>query len=527
MFDLQNAISLHRRGHLLEAERMYRKILKSAPNQLDAQHLLGVVKHQQGRNAEALELISAVLKKKPNEAVALSDYGLICNELNRFDEALASCDKAIALRPDLAIAFNNRGNALRELKRFDEALASYDKAIAIKPAFAAALNNRAFELAELGLFAEARRNIEEAIQQAPRKPLHYLTLGRISRCVAGDPRLTAMEELARDASSLSVRDRIDLHFALAKAYEDLGRPESAFSQLLAGNKLERGQIRYDETATLGTHERLRGVFTPQLLQSFQNVGEPSRLPVFVVGMPRSGTTLIEQILASHPDVFGGGELDYFPKASADLQSGVNGLAVSQELVSSLPGEQFRQIGESYLAKIKQLAPAAARVVDKMPGNYLNVGLIHLALPNASIIHAVRDPVDTCVSCFSKLFADGQLDYTYDLAELGRYYRHYQALMAHWHQVLPPGRILDVRYEEVVADLEGVARRIVAHCGLEWNARCLAFHQTERPIRTASVTQVRQPIYQSSVGRRFDYEAFLAPLLAELGIARGFDQRMHA
>ena len=150
----------------------------------------------------------------------------------------------------------------------------------------------------------------------------------------------------------------------------------------------------------------------------------------------------------------------------------------------------------------------------MPSNFLHAGLIHLVLPNARIIHAVRDPMDTCISCFSKLFAAGQ-HYTYDLAELGRYYRHYQALMQHWRRVLPPGRILDVRYEDVVADLEGQARGIIAHCGLEWDVRCLTFHETQRPVRTASATQVRQPIYRRAIGRAHIYESFLAPLREEL------------
>jgi tetratricopeptide (TPR) repeat protein len=621
-FDLQNAIDLHQRGRLVEAERIYRNILKASRNHFDAQHLLGILKHEQGRNAEALGLIGGALKKKPNEAAALANYGVVCNALKRFDEALACYDKAVALKPDFAEAFYNRGNALRELKRFDEALASfdkavalkphydafnnrgnalrelkrfdealtsydkavalkpdyadafynrgnalrelkrfdealtsydkavalkpdfaeafcnrgfalgklkrfdealasYDKALAIKPDFVEALNDRAIEMVVLGRLAEAQRDIEQAIQLAPRKPRYYYTLGQITRYVAAAPRVTAMEELVHDATSLAIDDRIHLHFALAKAYEDLGRPERAFSQLLAGNALKRSQITYEETITVRMHNRIQEVFTPKLLQTFQNVGEPSRVPIFIVGMPRSGTTLIEQILASHPDVFGGGELDYLSKVGADIQPSDNNLEVSRELVSSIPSEQFRQIGESYLAKIKLLAPEAARVVDKMPANYLNVGLIHLALPNAPIIHVVRDPVDTCISCFSQLFA-GDLNYTYDLAELGRYYGYYEALMAHWHQVLPLGRILDVRYEGVVANLEDMARRIVAHCGLAWDAHCLAFHQTKRPIRTASVTQVRRPIYKSSVGHRFKYETFLAPLLAELSITRSSD-----
>ena len=555
-FDLQNAIALHQRGQMVEAERIYRNILKASRNHFDAQHLLGILKHEQGRNAEALGLIGAALKEKPNEAAALANYGVVCNALKRFDEALACCDKAIALKPDFEAAFNNRGLALYQLKRFDEALASYDKAVALKPDFAEAfcnrgfvlgklkrfdealasydkalaikpdfveaLNDRAIEMLVLGRLAEAQRDIERAIQLAPRNPRYYYTLGQITRYVAADPRVAAMEELVHDATSLAIDDRIHLHFALAKAYEDLGRPERAFSQLLAGNALKRSQITYEETITVRMHSQIQEAFIPELLQTFQNVGEPSRVPIFIVGMPRSGTTLIEQILASHPDVFGGGELDFLSKVVADIQPSDNNLEVSRELLSSIPSEQFRQIGESYLAKIKRLAPAAARVVDKMPANYLNVGLIHLALPNAPIIHVVRDPVDTCISCFSQLFT-GELNYTYDLAELGRYYGHCQALMAHWHQVLPLGRILDVRYEEVVANLEGMARRIVAHCGLEWDAHCLAFHQTKRPIRTASVTQVRRPIYKSSMGHRFKYETFLAPLLAELSITRSSDR----
>jgi len=194
-----------------------------------------------------------------------------------------------------------------------------------------------------------------------------------------------------------------------------------------------------------------------------------------------------------------------------------GSATFPELMSGMTGEDYRDLGARYLAEIERLAPDSVRITDKALGNFLFAGLIHLALPKAQIIHTVRDPLDTCLSCFSKLFNEGQ-NHTYDLAELGRYYRHYQALMAHWHHVLPPGRILDVRYEDVVADLEGQARRIIAHSGLNWDPRCLAFHQTERPVLTASAAQVRQPIYNSAVGRWRVHEEALGPLFAELSIA---------
>jgi hypothetical protein len=180
----------------------------------------------------------------------------------------------------------------------------------------------------------------------------------------------------------------------------------------------------------------------------------------------------------------------------------------------MSASQLRDLGALYLKKLLPRAPGAARIVDKMPANFRYAGLIHLALPDAVIIHAIRDPVDTCVSCFCVHFTKGQL-HTYDLAELGRYYRHYQELMAHWHRVLPPGRVIDVRYEDLVDDLEGVARRIIAGCGLPWDPRCLAFHRNERPVRTASVMQVRQPVYRSSVGRWRRYQNFLGPLFAAL------------
>ena len=182
-------------------------------------------------------------------------------------------------------------------------------------------------------------------------------------------------------------------------------------------------------------------------------------------------------------------------------------------------DNIRQVGGRYIGEIEQLAPEAAYVTDKLPRNFIFSGLIHLALPNAPIIHTMRDPVDTCLSCFSISFAEEQ-DFAYDLAELGRYYRRYESLMKHWHRVLPPGRILDVRYEDVVADPDGQARRILAHCGLDWDARCLDFHKTERPVRTASAAQVREPLYSRAVGRWQHYADFLGPLIAELPLERG-------
>ncbi|HMH65088.1 MAG TPA: sulfotransferase, partial [Rhizomicrobium sp.] len=253
--------------------------------------------------------------------------------------------------------------------------------------------------------------------------------------------------------------------------------------------------------------RIQARITADVLREKQALGggAPSSAPIFILGMMRSGSTLVEQILASHPAVHGAGELP----ALSDVVNAARGPGgeAYPDFVAGLDAQGLTQIGEAYLAKL----PAGERhITDKMPTNFFFAGLIHLALPNARIIHTVRDPVDTCVSCFSKLFTAEQY-HTYDLAELGRYYRRYQQLMAHWQSALPPGRMLEVRYEDVVADLEGQARRIIAYCGLEWDARCLSFHATDRPVRTASMLQVRQPLYQSALRRAHVYDEFLAPL----------------
>ena len=478
---LSRAISAYNAGQLVEAEQVCQTIINAKRDLFDAHYLLAVVQRKLGKK----------------------------------DAALVSYDRALAVRPDYAEVLYNRGNVLHELKRFAEALASYDRALTVRSDFADALYNRGLVLTVLGHLSEARAAFERAVELEPCKVKYRYGLGNITPFVAGDAHLAALEKLAEDSATLSVGDRIELHFTLGKAYEAVGRHAKAFSQWLDGNALKRQQITYNEGTALGMLDRVRAVFTFELMRTWQNVGNPSPVPVFIVGMARSGSTLVEQILASHPQVFGGGELQHFEAAVKGIKTKFGGAAVYPELVSGMTDEDFRDLGARYLAEIERLAPESIRITDKALGNFMFCGLIHLALPNSRIIHTIRDPVDTCLSGFSTLFREGQ-DHTYDLAELGRYYNHYRALMAHWHSVLPPSRILDVHYEDVVADLEGQARRIIAHCGLNWDSRCLAFHQTERPILTASAAQVRQPIYNNSVGRWRVHEEALRPLLAELG-----------
>jgi tetratricopeptide (TPR) repeat protein len=513
---LNRGVSLHKLKRFEEALMSFDRALVVWPDFAEALSNRGNTLKELKRFEEALMSFDRALAVRPDYAEALSNRGNVMKELKRFEEALASYDRALAVRPDFAEALSNRGLVLHELRRCEEALASYDRALTLQPDFADAHHNHGVTLKSLGRLAEARRAVERAIQLAPQNPSHFLNLSEVYQFVAGDPHVAMMEDLARNIESLPVEQQIELHFALAKAYEDIGHRNESFRQLLVGNALKRRHINYDETKSMVEFENFTAAFTPELMWTFQHVGVPSSAPLFIIGMPRSGTTLIEQILASHPRVFGAGELPNLDNAVDSMRS-TGGITISfRELMLNISGEHLQQLGARYVFEITRLAPNATYITDKMPSNFFFVGLIHLALPNAHIIHVNRDPVDTCLSCFSTLFADGNY-HAYDLSELGRYYRRYQTLMQHWHRILPPGRILDVRYEDVVADLEGQARRIIAHCGLDWDRRCLDFHESKRPVHTASVAQVRRPIYSSSVGRWRAYEPFLRPLLAELSV----------
>ncbi len=473
--------------------------------------------HRAGRLTEAITTYKQILALRPSLPQIHNNLGLALAASGDLEEAVEAFRRAARIKPDDPETLCNFGFALAQLERYGEAESTFRRALAVCPTFAAAYNNLGLILKETGRLDEARRALEQAIRLAPKEASYYDNLAAIRPFAAGDPYVAALEAMTKVAASLSAVNRMHAHFALAKAYEDTGRPDSAFAQLLAGNALKRAQISYDEATTLRQMERARSLFTREFISDRAGSGEPSAVPVFIVGMPRSGTTLIEQILASHPEVFGAGELSLFEQ-SVDLVRSTLPLAPPfPQLTANMSAGHFRSLGARYLAQAAARAPQAARITDKMPANFMYVGLIHMALPNAAIIHAMRDPLDTCVSSFAVHFSKAQA-HTYDLGELGRYHRHYQALMAHWREVLPPGRMLDVRYEELVSDPQGVARRIVGHCGLAWDARCLDFHRTQRAVRTASAAQVRRPIYQTSVGRWRKYQKYLAPLFAELAAA---------
>jgi tetratricopeptide (TPR) repeat protein len=523
------------------AAEQFRLASVKRPHAADAHHALGVALLSLRRYAEAIASFEAALALEPRMIEALNDLGLArlaagqpqaaivpferalalapahvgshrgvgasYRALGQFDAAIVHFRQATALSPAVAPAHNELGCALQIVNRPHEALESFDRAIAVNPAYADAHHHRGNALEQLGRLEEAGQAFERAVELAPGRAEHYYGLARHRRFTGDDPVLAAMEALAEREHSLRSNTCIELRFALAKACDDVERYADSFRHLSVGNAAKRAALGYNERGTLAMFERIRAVFSRDAVRRCEGYGEASALPVFVLGMPRSGTTLVEQIVGAHPAAFGAGEISDFGEAAKRLGH-------YPEMIAGLQGLALAELGAEYVARLAALAPSALRIVNKMPANFFYVGLIRAALPNARIVHVVRDPIETCFSCYSKLFTAGQA-HTYDLAELGRYYRAYAALMAHWRDLLGPESMLEVRYEDVVENLEQEARRIVTYCGLPWDDACLAFHRSDRVVKTASIGQVRRSIYRSSLHRTRPYITYLRPLIDAL------------
>jgi tetratricopeptide (TPR) repeat protein len=508
------ATALRDIGRLEEAEADYRRALALKPDDANILNNLALLHKELEQFDEAAALLNRALSVNASNLKTLVYLALIRLEQKQVGEAETAATRALALAPDDAEAINAMGQVRYEQQRSEEAMALFARALALKPDLADTHNNLGTILKENGKLAEAREHFIRAIELKPRESAYYFNLADARKFAAGDPHLAAMEALAREAHALAPGAQMRLSFALGKAYDDLGRFGDALRCMTAGNALKRRRISYDEAVVFAQFDRIRAAFDRKLLRRKPR-GLDSDVPVFVLGMPRSGTTLIEQILASHPAVHGAGELPDFSRLANQMFDANGNVHRYPDDAAKLTAKELKSLGEAYLARLRQLSPDAPRVTDKMPANFLYVGLIHLALPQARIIHVRRDPRDTCLSCYSKLFSAPQ-DFTYDLAELGRYYRQYDSLMTHWREALPADRMLEVRYEDVIGDLERWARRIVKHCGLKWDPACIAFHEARRPVRTASASQVRQPIYRTSEGRWRKYGSGLEPLVAALG-----------
>ncbi|CAJ0699594.1 tetratricopeptide repeat-containing sulfotransferase family protein [Ralstonia holmesii] len=505
------AFLLTAQGQYDQAAAEARLAIELNPRLIDAYLNLADVEVTRHRHAAALQVLDALQAFAPQHPAGLTARAKALMQLERLDAALACAQQAMTLAPRSAEAHHALAQVLQAQGKADEALAHFEQAATLPGTVAEeALVGSATLWMESGQKEAARAAFDRALSMYPGSIRVLTARAEAKTFRADDPDVGAIEGWLANETPKPLNERISAHFALGKAYLDLHDAPRAFVHLHNANQRKRATFSYDARATRQWMQRISEVFTAERMERLAPAGTQSDLPVFIIGMPRSGTTLVEQILSSHSQVMGAGEL-------SALRQVVEGAGLFPDIAQVLTPEDMQRMGRTYLNRIEPLAQGRRRLIDKMPGNFIYAGLIPLILPGARIIHCRRDPVDTCLSCYTKQFG-GEQPFAYDLAELGAFYTDYQKLMAHWAQVLPTDRFIEVDYEHVVDDLEGEAKRLVSFLGLPWEDACLQFHANDRVVRTASVNQVRQPIYTTSKGRWQKYADHLGPLLAALGMS---------
>jgi tetratricopeptide (TPR) repeat protein len=495
---LERATDLHGRGRFEEAISLYEHVETKNPEELSAPYFLAIIDLETGKLGRALDRLRSLTRKAPDSFEAVFALAFTFGELGEWQLAADGYRRALVLKPQSTAARFALAHALEVTGQLDDAVKHY-RALAQLP------------LVRLRALIGVIRIKPSAISPAQREEITVA---------------------ARDETTPPGL-RIGLLFALGESLEASGRYDDAFRTFVQGNSLRRRHITesLDEAPEIviqppsskaradhpekaaARHAEMIGshktVFTPEFLNSHSGKGHASSAPIFIVGMPRSGSTLIEQILSSHRNVDGLGEV---PAVWRTIQ----GKFPLQYAHADPQPDHFHVLAENYLALQRGYGwRKSPFFVDKMLGNYLALGMIHLMFPNATILHAVRDPTDTCVSCFRQLFRTGN-ETTYDLSDIGAQYVRYREMMAHWEAVLPPGRIKSVRHEDLIANPEVKIRWLLEACGLKWDENCLRFHQTKRPVRTASVAQVREPIFTRSLDRWRKYADHLGPLFEAMG-----------
>jgi tetratricopeptide (TPR) repeat protein len=500
-------------GRLEEAERCCRDVLRTSPNNVDALRLLGITLIRGGRVDEAETQFRKAIAIAPDFVGALMDLGRSLKDQNQFEEAIDCFKQAMRLEPTNFQAPFLLASTLTPAALTYEALEAYERVLELRPNHPGARLGLAHVLKTIGRQKEAVQAYRDCIELKPNNGETYWSMANLKTYQLSDDDIETMESKL-DLKEVDEESRVNFLFALAKAYEDRGEYDRAWSFYVDGNEGRRALEFYDPVQTEVTNDTLIEVFDKSLFEKNQGHGHPDAAPIFVVGLPRSGSTLIEQILASHSMVEGTSELPYLGQVAASLNrnraDGIN----YPEAVRELGNTHLDRLGKDYLRRAQlHRIEGTPHFVDKMPNNFPSIGLIHLILPNAKIIDARRYPLDSCLSCYRQLFARGQT-FTYDLTDIGEYFLQYQRMMDHWHEVLP-GRVLTVQYEDMVTDFETQVRRLIDYCDLPWEDACASFHETDRPVRTASSEQVRQPVYTKSIHFWRNHEQHLGELIEVL------------
>jgi len=507
-------------GQLEAAVECYKEALKIKPDYVEACINIGNIYRNLGNLDAAIEYYEQAIKINPNHAEAHGNLGSVYSDAAQFDAAIACYERALKIKPDHAEMYLNLGNVHRDVGHLEMAIECYEEALKIHPDYAEAYSRLGCVLRDFGRLEAALENFERALEIKPGYAEVYRYIGNLERYHKNDARMDQMESLL-STPGLSSSDRMHLCFALARVYEDLGRHDELFKYLNEGNSLRKAELNYNIHEDVESFSNMKKMFNTQPVPvELSKLDEaPTIQPVFIVGMPRSGTSLVEHILASHEDVHGAGELQFM----ANISNSILRDRLSKEgplEVACLSAKESNRLRHEYLESLRSLGFSESIVTDKMPLNFFWIGFIRQAFPNAKIVHLCRDPMATCWSIYKSFFTSKGNGFSYDLGDLAEFYGLYMDLMEFWRQCFP-GAIYDLCYERLTESQEDETRKLLDYCGLDWDDRCLYFHETSRAVRTASAVQVRSKMTSGRSEAWRKYEKHLQPLLGPLR-AMGID-----
>ena len=505
---INQGVALSGKNRPAAALASFDQAISLQPGQPEAHSNRGVLLQKMGRFPEALASYDRAIALKPAYANAHHNRGSLLKQLRRFDEALAAYEKALALDANHVEAHNNRGVILQELRRYEAALAGFETAIRLNPGHAEAHHNRGVALVNIGDMAEARRMFQTALALKPNFPAAWFSLANIRKYQPGETADALAIKKLLDQPGLTPGDKEYLCFALGKIYDDCGHYDEAFAAYRRANQVRKSSVHYSATAVRDLTSAIIAGFAADFSSRPPAGASASCAPIFIVGMPRSGTTLLASILSSHPAIASAGELTYFTEIAARLPELTGQDLPWPQAAQHLTPALVHRLAQDYEQRLRRdVGAEVPYVIDKNPLNFQNLGLIARLFPRAKIFHCTRHPLDTGLSNYFQRFPD-LLSYSFDLRNIGQFYAEYARLMSHWH---PPLKMIEISYEEMVRNTETVARRALDCLGLEWDDRCLAPQNNPSPVESASQWQVRQPIYTQSLNRWCHYDKYLGPL----------------
>tara|TARA_B100001123_G_scaffold93199_1_gene107287 strand:- start:3305 stop:5320 length:2016 start_codon:yes stop_codon:yes gene_type:complete len=513
--DLTKAMSLTKKGQVGEAEKIYKQLIRDDPNNVDALRLLGLLTTKGGDLDKGIMILTKCTEVAPDYALAWENLANMYRQKEGFenlDKSIYCFKKATTLRPNWAEGWAGLGTVYTRSSLHKEGIDAYKKSISIKEEQPRVHLSLGHVYKTMGKQEMSIASYKNAIKHYEIFGEAYWSLANLKTYNFSKEEIHLME-LNLIKEDLPEREKVHFLFALGKAYEDKRDFKKSIKYYDEGNDLNRGRNNYDPKAVEAISKRIKKFFNKKLIEDKSNWGYQVNDPIFIIGLPRSGSTLIEQILSSHSKVEGTMELPNMLNIARELGSGSKDQTAYPEILSTLSKDEIEFLGKKYISETKYLRSNFPFFIDKMPNNFSHLGLIHIILPNAKIIDARRNPLDTCFSCYKQLFARGQM-FTYDINEIARYYINYIELMDHWDKVIP-NKIHRVNYEDVIESQEKETRKLLDYCNLPFEEQCLKFYETKRAVKTASSEQVRQPIYKKGVGLWQNYEDYLDQLKLSL------------